>query len=783
MTAFPHEIFPSLSPKTRGVGGRYYLGGQGDVQYEVLEYGKMAGMKEVPAGGVCFKSEVQSKHVRYKTHCIPLASPNTRTPYDFFEKRSEYTKYDFIMEMKFFRHNFPTFYCPFEILEAEVMSEHQLRSQLEVYDPLQGPVVCPLPCSQSSCARCVLYASGANLQTLSILFGGDGMSGGDGVCVKGGGGTGVMLWGYWWRLLPNGVVTNLTNLRYLKGLGVIRGLMMGLGTGALSVHRGWVGRFTWSQWRLSNFPTGYMGLKLCVCKVLVSEGQWKVWSILLLQQYQATPPRPGPSHSPAALLNPPVAIPKLCVTSESSALCPYILGEGVVVLETGSVYHWTKEEGFTLLQSALAPPTQPTHFWQCCYGPHPRSIVICEHVGVSIGTFHGGTLSLKALLSQPHPHLPPSSIISSLAHHPTNPFHLLISTSSLLILLDVRQEGVMLLIWHHDLLSPPTDMSVHCSGMDTTILLTCANLRETILFSYTGGSGDQPPHANCLPHIVDNPREFSSAHNLDYSSMLLGDRLEQPTLSCSLVALSDGSMAALMMSSIGDLFYQCWRYDIVPVDGHDRLPLLSHHLLWAKMALAQEKQLEFYDDRPTGSYHPIGYATDVSTLTALGEYLTCSDTSGLCLKCFAYLKHHPSLMNATPLSVPSSTGTSDPPQTRCAFCGALCEGGKDKLFRAIEQKSRINPLDAEGTEPGIEALAKVCVFPVVAEEEGVERRLWEGWGSTQPPSGDVQGGREAMTSEDTSGGGTGEAILSAQTSLLTPRMKTSKSRSGKRVGF
>ena len=57
MTAFPHEIFPSLSPKTRGVGGRYYLGGQGDVQYEVLEYGKIAGMKEVPTGGVCFKSE------------------------------------------------------------------------------------------------------------------------------------------------------------------------------------------------------------------------------------------------------------------------------------------------------------------------------------------------------------------------------------------------------------------------------------------------------------------------------------------------------------------------------------------------------------------------------------------------------------------------------------------------------------------------------------------------------------------------------------------------------
>ncbi|KAL5497168.1 hypothetical protein EMCRGX_G013593 [Ephydatia muelleri] len=744
MTAFPHEIFPSLSPKTRGVGGRYYLGGQGDVQYEVLEYGKMAGMKEVPAGGVCFKSEVQSKHVRYKTHCIPLASPNTRTPYDFFEKRSEYTKYDFIMEMKFFRHNFPTFYCPFEILEAEVMSEHQLRSQLEVYDPLQGPVVCPLPCSQSSCARCVLYASGANLQTLTV-----------GLLVE---------------VAPQWSGDQPDQPAVSQRSGGHQGSDDGPGDWSFVCASRLGGPLHMEPVEAFEFPDRIHGIEaVCVQgSVLVCvrgdyhiaffEGPMEGVVNHTTSEYQATPPHQDPSFSSSLLTLLSLYQSSVCISS--SALCPYILGEGVVVLETGSVYHWTKEEGFTLLQSALAPPTQPTHFWQCCYGPHPRSIVICEHVGVSIGTFHGGTLSLKVLLSQPHPHLPPSSIISSLAHHPTNPFHLLISTTSLLILLDVRQEGVMLLIWHHDLLSPPTDMSVHCSGMDTTILLTCANLRETILFSYTGGSGDQPPHANCLPHIVDNPREFSSAHNLDYSSMLLGDRLEQPTLSCSLVALSDGSMAALMMSSIGDLFYQCWRYDIVPVDGHDRLPLLSHHLLWAKMALAQEKQLEFYDDRPTGSYHPIGYATDVSTLTALGEYLTCSDTS-----------------------VPSSTGTSDPPQTRCAFCGALCEGGKDKLFRAIEQKSRINPLDAEGTEPGIEALAKVCVFPVVAEEEGVERRLWEGWGSTQPPSGDVQGGREAMTSEDTSGGGTGEAILSAQTSLLTPRMKTSKSRSGKRVGF
>lgn len=47
---------------------------------------------------------------------------------------------------------------------------------------------------------------------------------------------------------------------------------------------------------------------------------------------------------------------------------------------------------------------------------------------------------------------------------------------------------------------------------------------------------------------------------------------------------------------------------------------------------------------------------------------------------------------------------------KCAFCGAVVEGGKEK----------------EGAEPGIEALAKVCAFPVVEGKEALEN----GWGST-----------------------------------------------------
>lgn len=41
------------------------------------------------------------------------------------------------------------------------------------------------------------------------------------------------------------------------------------------------------------------------------------------------------------------------------------------------------------LQEPQATPTpaDPTHFWQCCYGAHPRCVVLAEQSGVSLGDF------------------------------------------------------------------------------------------------------------------------------------------------------------------------------------------------------------------------------------------------------------------------------------------------------------------------------------------------------------------------------------------------------------
>lgn len=132
--------------------------------------------------------------------------------------------------------------------------------------------------------------------------------------------------------------------------------------------------------------------------------------------------------------------------------------------------------------------------------------------------------------------------------------------------------------------------------------------------------------------------------------------------------------------------------------------------------------------------------------------LTTNDTRGLCLKCFAYCRDHPSLLDASPLSVPS-LGVYDHPRERCTFCGGLCEGGKEKLFRASEASSRINPVQTEEAKSGMEALTEVCAFHVEEEGEGLERTLWEGWGNTQPPQSKDWGG-EHISEESTSNEGT-----------------------------
>ena len=63
----------------------------------------------------------------------------------------------------------------------------------------------------------------------------------------------------------------------------------------------------------------------------------------------------------------------------------------------------------------LKKPTSlsgPSHFWRCCYGGHPRSLVLAEHSRVSLGDFRVGVLPCSLT-----PHFLNSSTTHSLTPH------------------------------------------------------------------------------------------------------------------------------------------------------------------------------------------------------------------------------------------------------------------------------------------------------------------------------------------------------------------------------
>lgn len=54
-----------------------------------------------------------------------------------------------------------------------------------------------------------------------------------------------------------------------------------------------------------------------------------------------------------------------------------------------------------MLQGPLTTPipADPAHFWQCCYGAHPRCLVLAEQSGVSLGDFRVSCTANISLLS------------------------------------------------------------------------------------------------------------------------------------------------------------------------------------------------------------------------------------------------------------------------------------------------------------------------------------------------------------------------------------------------
>ena len=69
----------------------------------------------------------------------------------------------------------------------------------------------------------------------------------------------------------------------------------------------------------------------------------------------------------------------------------------------------------------------------------------------------------------------------------------------------------------------------------------------------------------------------------------LQDRLGQPLAGVSLVSLRNGHWAAILLSSLGDMFHQVWHYETTPPDMLPMHVPSADASLWVEQAHQQEK--------------------------------------------------------------------------------------------------------------------------------------------------------------------------------------------------
>lgn len=76
---------------------------------------------------------------------------------------------------------------------------------------------------------------------------------------------------------------------------------------------------------------------------------------------------------------------------------------------------------------------------------------------------------------------------------------------------------------------------------------------------------------------------------LKLKALSLQDRLKQPLAGIYLISLKNGHWAAILLSSLGDVFYQVWHYESSPPDVPAVPAPPAHSCLWVEQAHQQEK--------------------------------------------------------------------------------------------------------------------------------------------------------------------------------------------------
>lgn len=239
------------------------------------------------------------------------------------------------------------------------------------------------------------------------------------------------------------------------------------------------------------------------------------------------------------------------------ACSPYIPGQVLVLTERGGVCIYHQKRAVITVSGGEEGVALPPLF--CLFGAHPRHILWVEG-----GRLHTADLRHSEVHSAPQL-VPVGEGILCVQIEDWQPFHVFIATKTHLMLIDLRQPAETLLDVPHNLVLPPTSITLSHAHNKTACLVLLSSDDDNVVFycnsvpSFPALWTTAPPHTVCALRDVQECLEKSDLCALACSQV---NRFSQHTLGTAMLTLNyfPDVYATLLLTECGDVFYQCWQY-------------------------------------------------------------------------------------------------------------------------------------------------------------------------------------------------------------------------------
>ncbi|XP_068191384.1 TATA box-binding protein-associated factor RNA polymerase I subunit C [Antennarius striatus] len=263
-------------------------------------------------------------------------------------------------------------------------------------------------------------------------------------------------------------------------------------------------------------------------------------------------------------------------------ISPHVLGEVLVVSESGAANLWTvgrgmqkvRQEDCNLYFNALSS-------WRWCeFSAHPRVVLYADRTGVELTDIRvrpavGHTLFHISRIPECRRG---ERLILTRYLGDVHSFHHLITTQYSVYIMDERFPHVPMVKWDHMMQSPPMFCHVPASsscgstvgGARTTkVLLGSQRSQEITLLQYSGGrveacSSRGPPQSLLRPKDSLKHLPLPIPHHLD----AVTDRLSSPATgltciqtTCGRETVGEECICVLQLTEAGDIFYQLLQYN------------------------------------------------------------------------------------------------------------------------------------------------------------------------------------------------------------------------------